>query len=450
MRKELVFILLLHCLFIKAWDFKVDDICYTILSDDDLTVSITGYQNDNPIEDLKIPEVVSNSGTTYSVISISDVFLSSYSRVKNIYIPKSITELKAKYFLSKDISNIFVDDKNPVYKSIDGVLIDSKGCLIYFPAARAGHQYIPEGVTVIGESSFSCCNLSSLTMSNSVKVIKKRAFNLCDNFDEIQFSENLDSIYEHAFSHCHFMELILPNSLKYLGREAFNVCEQLRSIHIPKDVFIDDSNGLFASCFGLKYITVDEESQYYSVANNVLYNKNQSILFRFPPSSDINEFSIPSSVVSIGNCAFHSAINLQKVVIPSSVEIIRAGAFYYCTGLEEVYCYAFNPPVTPKEDSSSEDPWYYSSRERATLYVPEGRAEVYRSVIVPDYEYGVRTIYPWGSFMHIEEIESTGLYSHLKPDVSSNSYFSLSGVLIGNKSQRMGIIIKDGKKFIFK
>ncbi len=450
MRKVLIFVLLLHCLFIKAWDFKVDDICYTILSDDDLTVSITGYDNVNYIQNLNIPEVVSKFGITYSVISISDVFLSSYSRVKNVYIPKSITELKAKYFLSKYISNIFVDDKNPVYKSIDGVLVDRKGCLIYFPAARTGHQYIPDGVKVIGESSFSSCNLSSLTMPNTVKVIKNRAFYLCDNFDEIHFSENLDSIYEEAFCNCHFMEIILPNSLKFLGRDAFADCEQLRKIHIPKNVFMDDSLGVFSSCWGLKDITIDEDNQYYSVIDNVLYNKEQSILLRFPPKSDITEFSIPSSVVSIGRCAFHTAKNLQKVIIPSSVEIIKAATFYYCTGLKEVFCYAVNPPITPKEELSSEDPWDFSSRERATLYVPKGRVEAYRNVTVPDYQFGVRTIYPWGSFMHIEEIESTGINSHLRPKVSSNSYFSLNGVLVGNKSQKKGIIIKDGKKYISK
>ena len=50
-------------------------------------------------------------------------------------------------------------------------------------------------------------------------------------------------------------------------------------------------------------------------------------------NSDINEFTIPNSIKSIGDSAFRDCVSLKKITIPDSVTNIEDGAFYNCISL---------------------------------------------------------------------------------------------------------------------
>ena len=85
----------------------------------------------------------------------------------------------------------------------------------------------------------------------------------------------------------------------------------------------------------LKTITVSENSDHFTVIDNVLYSKNIDAVY-FVSKTLSGEFTIPDSVTSIGEWAFEDCTGLTSITIPNTVTYIGDHAFYSCTGLTSI------------------------------------------------------------------------------------------------------------------
>lgn len=85
---------------------------------------------------------------------------------------------------------------------------------------------IPEGVTEIGESAFSCSYMPSICFPSTLKKIGKEAFYNCFRYLDnctITFSDGLEVIGDEAFGFCYFKKaIVLPASIKSIGKKAFD------------------------------------------------------------------------------------------------------------------------------------------------------------------------------------------------------------------------------------
>ncbi len=70
--------------------------------------------------------------------------------------------------------------------------------------------------------------------------------------------------------------------------------------------------------------------------NGVLYNKDKTIILRFPSGKTDVQFVIPNSVVEIGSYAFSDCENLTSVIIPNTVVKIGEYAFWQCSSLTSI------------------------------------------------------------------------------------------------------------------
>jgi hypothetical protein len=84
---------------------------------------------------------------------------------------------------------------------------------------------------------------------------------------------------------------------------------------------------------------------------------------------------IPNSVEEIGGLAFRDCDKLKTVIIGSGVKTIW-DSFSYCKELTDVYCYADSIPQT------YEKAFDHSMIEYATLHVPSGSLDIYKSANV--------------------------------------------------------------------
>ena len=81
---------------------------------------------------------------------------------------------------------------------------------------------IPEGVTEIGESAFSCSYMPSVRFPSTLKKIGKEAFYFSLNC-KIAFPDGLEVIEDEAFALCNVKSaVILPASIKSIGKKAFD------------------------------------------------------------------------------------------------------------------------------------------------------------------------------------------------------------------------------------
>ena len=180
---------------------------------------------------------------------------------------------------------------------------------------------IPDSVTSIGDSAFSCCSsLQSVTIPDSVTSIGGRAFGECSSLQSVTIPDSVTSIGDRAFSWCTSLQSVtIPDSVTSIDESAFSWCTSLQSVIIPDSV-TSIGNKAFSDCKSLQSVTIPDSVT--SISDSA-----------FSGCSSLQSVTIPDSVTSIGRRAFSKCSSLQSVTIPDSVTSIGAGAFSGCSSL---------------------------------------------------------------------------------------------------------------------
>jgi hypothetical protein len=163
-----------------------------------------------------------------------------------------------------------------------------------------------------------------------------------ESFDEFRYFVGLSDIAHNAFRDCsRLVSITIPKYVKSTGKSAFRYCTKLTSITIL--------NGVTA------------------------INP-----YSFEGCSSLVSISIPNSVTTIYYNAFAKCSGLTTVTIGNSVKKIAERVFYDCNSLTYIHCKGAIPPTLNNSFTGGVtfDENTYSS---ATLYVPQGSAEAYKS-----------------------------------------------------------------------
>lgn len=137
----------------------------------------------------------------------------------------------------------------------------------------------------------------------------------------------------------------IKSGITGIDSSAFVGCVNLESLSIPDTVTSIKFSTTFSVCENLKSITVDSNNQYYSVQDNVLFNKDKTVLVYYPCGLDATEYTVPSGTKEISSHAFDgsrisdsgiiSFIKVEKVILPEGLETIADHAFYHALSLNE-------------------------------------------------------------------------------------------------------------------
>ena len=337
------------------------------------TIGYDAFYGCSALESINIPEGVTilENSTFYSCYSLSsvvlpntikkigdDVFAFCYplssinlpdgltsigkkvfnsSSISTIEIPKSLTDIHTEAFSGMhQLENIFVDEDNPNYCSIGGILYTKdKSTLIHMPAKNQSSSItIPKTATNFpydqlynnrqlenifveeGHPSYSSIDgvlynkdqttilacpraKTSVSLPNSLTSIGKSAFRGCSSIESISIPSNVIQIGEYAFRGCSSIESIsIPNSVNQIGESAFEGCSALKSINLP-DGLTNLSRNVFSSCSSLKAI------------------------------------SLPSTLTTISDQVFMSCTSLDSINIPESLTYIGSAAFLHTPWLSK-------------------------------------------------------------------------------------------------------------------
>lgn len=201
-------------------------------------------------------------------------------------------------------------------------------------------------VTRIGDSTFQrCTSLTSVTIPDTVTIIGEWAFGSCTGLTNVMIANSVTSIGECAFWSCTNLTCVtIPDSVTSIRDWAFPYCAGLTAVTIGNGV-TTIGEGAFVACVSLTAIAVDPKSPAYSSVDGVLFNKNRNTLMQYP-CGKAGSYTIPNSVTSITDLAFHSCANLTSVTIPNNVSSIGSthyddwayemGTFNGCTRLTNV------------------------------------------------------------------------------------------------------------------
>ena len=118
-----------------------------------------------------------------------------------VSLPSTMREVEPGAFrYANDLKTIDVPLGSDSYTSLNGVLFHEKE-LVCYPAKHVGTSYtIPEGTERIACYSFSYNSmLSSLYITDSVRVIEDHAFDICENLNTVRFAHDVDRIGDGNF-----------------------------------------------------------------------------------------------------------------------------------------------------------------------------------------------------------------------------------------------------------
>ncbi len=198
---------------------------------------------------------------------------------------------------------------------------------------------IPGSVKTIGMGAFSDCDqLVSVEIPSSVTTLAPHAFMECDKLTTVKIGGGISSINESTFARCYSLSNVtLPSSLTTIGDAAFNSCKAIKSVAFPTTLTVIGDHAFQYT--GLTSVNLGGNNKMTAIGEwafancpdltTVQLNDNISTIGKgaFFDDPSLFEFNMPASCNEVKEYVFKgtSAIDTSSVV-HSGIEKINAFA----------------------------------------------------------------------------------------------------------------------------
>lgn len=380
-----------------TYEYEGQTLTYTVIDEDAKTCQTkegssrfdynngqTYYYAGNEVEgSLKIPTTVSDGSDEFTVVSIGAYAFTKCYGLTSVDIPNSVESIGIDAFY--DCSGLTeVTIPNSVNTIGDGAFynctglnsatignsVNTIGNRTFYNCTSMKTFTIEEGTETIAiedqyikyapieilnigrnwtysgsESAFST-SITAVNIGNKVTELPPYAFAGYTGLSEVSIPISVTSIGKYAFKECsNLTSLIIPNSVQTIGTCAFYHCDNLTKAAYPdnlKNPFESIEDWMNNNVISVRIAYPAEDAV---IENGFIYgSEKQSLLF--VPVDIEGEFTVPESVITIGNGAFAWCGNLTSVVIPESVKSIEASAFDRCKKVSSIVINGLPPKVT--------------------------------------------------------------------------------------------------------
>lgn len=183
------------------------------------------------------------------VVAVGNFTVVSDEYVQFIHIGKDVRYIsESAFYYCKQLRAVLVDEENPYYRSVDGVLFtkDMK-TLVLHPIMNGQWKAeqgmaetpdtfgIPEGVEHVGSFSFyKNTDLVHLTFPSTLKTIGDMSFFGCGSMWSVWLPEGLRSIGADAFSYCGSISpvMYIPATVTQIADYAFFSCGGISTMYM--------------------------------------------------------------------------------------------------------------------------------------------------------------------------------------------------------------------------
>lgn len=311
--------------------------------------------------DVVIPE---------GVVKIGARVFEGNAVIKTVTLPKTVTEIEQGAFQNSSLQSVALNEglekigSNAFRKTPLGNELDTG-------RVELGKVTLPSTVQYIGTGVFeSCAYLGEVVFENGENTalviesnILDKVFGNCKNLTRVVFPDRLKSIPDYALSGCtNLKETVFGNGLEEICDAAFDACSSLQTIELPASV-VTIKKGAFQNCISLKAAALNEGLR--TIGDGAFVNAAFGTLLD-TGETETGKLLVPSTVQRIGagafqNCKYLGEIEfknegkeilqiestiidkvfggcelLSKVTLPNRLKVVPDYAFSGCTGLREV------------------------------------------------------------------------------------------------------------------
>lgn len=231
---------------------------------------------------------------------------------------------------SIDMSNVAIvayqDDEKPLFLDLT-TYEENTIPATAFMGKNLREVQLPATLKTIDVAAFAGCeNLETLSLPASLEVIAPYAFTACNKLHAITLPQGLKQMGDGAFSRCATLEAatITPAGDFAIGKDAFQDCKSLSSVTIGQNVSRIMA-GAFSGCTALANPVIESGSKLASMGEAAF------------AASGVESIALDQCVElkSIGMWAFANT-SLKNISLPSSLESLGDGAFYYNLDMENI------------------------------------------------------------------------------------------------------------------
>ena len=363
-------------------------------------LKVLPLKNDTYAGKVTIPEIVSYHRRKLSVTEVDYRAFDNCPELKEVVVPKTVSSFPP-IFGSPEVERVTVDEENPKYRSLDGVLYargrfrnaDTDGCteLKYYPPAHPGERFVfPEFVDSIEDGAFSGCEmLKSVVLSDKVTRIPNGTFANCINLESITWGAGLRSIWGKAFENCTALKsIVFADSIEDVSSRAFRGCVNISSItfargkyfdldSLPKEFFPWGQNAFTLD--GVRYAPYEDFDRKGAALLAVMnLPKDAKDDTSFP---EITTLKIPAKVEQYGfiyevsecKSSFKQFPSLKRLELPATIKKVDIAEI---ENLQEVVVDEGNT------EFSTEDGVLFNKKKTVLLSFP--RRRVVKEYLIPD------------------------------------------------------------------
>ena len=247
----------------------------------------------------------------YGTKIINSSAFKSFTNIKDIIIPNSVTEIKEFAFKNcSSLENITIGDD-----------VASIGTEAFYDCKSLKNVNMSKSLNKMGNGVFrNCTSLTSLIFPNNDIEIGEQCFSDCINLENITLSNKTTIIPANMFRDCKSLkEIFLPYTLEEIGPFAFAGCKNLKEINIPKSVSKIDYYA-FQSCELIKNVS--------------LCNIKEISDGTFGLCKSLETVILPPNLISINHSSFYECTALKNINIHDNIKIINVDAFDGCEKIE--------------------------------------------------------------------------------------------------------------------
>ena len=277
------------------------------------------------------------------IVTIDSGAFSGFTKLEKVSIPKTVLYVSENAFHGTPWYNNLAEKFCVVG---GGVLIKYNGtendvvipvkvkridCATFKDFDDAKKILIPETVTYIGNEVFYNCS-ADIVGGEKISYIGNTAFmkssfveNSKDDFVVIGMGCMVSYTIENG-------GVYIPDGVRQVAGIDFSAVKEDLTLYIGKDV---ERIADVAEIGYVSAIKVDEDNENLSSYNGILYNKAQTMLYRYPVYKTTDKFYAEQELEAVGDKAFYGC-NVTQVELYNEVKVIGNMAFWECEDLEKI------------------------------------------------------------------------------------------------------------------